>query len=110
MRLGIAIDETYDFNDFIGKSFKVVQNNDFYQQIGSIYVPSNDYESMYLSNNSITLSITGILRVKEDASSELLDEGIGYLTSLTDELLRLHLMLLLIKFKTLTLNVFRSTI
>ena len=87
--LGIAIDETYDFNDFIGKSFKVVQNNDFYQQIGSIYVPSNDYESMYLSNNSITLSITGILRVKEDASSELLDEGIGYLTTLTDELLRL---------------------
>ena len=87
--LGIAIDETYDFNDFIGKSFKVVQNNDFYQQIESIYVPSNDYESMYLSNNSITLSITGILRVKEDASSELLDEGIGYLTTLTDELLRL---------------------
>lgn len=87
--LGIAIDETYDFNDFIGKSFKVVQNNDFYQQIGSIYVPSNDYELMYLSNNSITISITGILRVKEDASSELLDEGIGYLTSLTDELLRL---------------------
>ena len=87
--LGIAIDETYDFNDFIGKSFKVVQNNDFYQQIGSIYVPSNDYELMYLSNNSITISITGILRVKKDASSELLDEGIGYLTSLTDELLRL---------------------
>ncbi|MFA6692826.1 MAG: ATP-binding cassette domain-containing protein, partial [Acholeplasmataceae bacterium] len=87
--LGIAVNETYDFNDFIGKSFKVVQNNDFYQQIGSIYVPSNDYELMYLSNNSITISITGILRVKEDASSELLDEGIGYLTSLTDELLRL---------------------
>ncbi|MBN2268192.1 MAG: ATP-binding cassette domain-containing protein [Acholeplasmataceae bacterium] len=87
--LGIAVDETYNFNDFIGKTFKIVLNNDFYQQIGSIYVPSNDYETMYLAEDSITLSITGILRVKEDASSELLNTGIGYTTLLTDELLRL---------------------
>ncbi|MDD4194088.1 MAG: ATP-binding cassette domain-containing protein [Acholeplasmataceae bacterium] len=87
--LGISLDETYDFNDFIGKSFKVVQNNDFYQSLGSTYVPSSDYETMYVSNDSITITITGILRVKEDASSELLNVGIGYTTMLTDELLRL---------------------
>jgi len=87
--LGISVDETYNFNDFIGKTFKVVLNDDFYQQIGSIYVPSNDYESMYLAEDSITLSIAGILRVKENASSELLNTGIGYTTLLTDELLRL---------------------
>jgi len=44
---------------------------------------------MYVSNDSITITITGILRVKEDASSELLNVGIGYTTMLTDELLRL---------------------
>lgn len=87
--LGIVLDETYTFDDFIGKSFKVVQNNDFYQTIGSIYVPSTNYEAMYLSNDSIEITITAILRVKEDASSELLNTGIGYTTALTDELLRL---------------------
>jgi putative ABC transport system permease protein len=87
--LGISVEETFNFSDFIGKSFKIVTNNDFYDQIGSIYVPSTDYETMYVSSSSITITITGILRVKEDASSELLDEGIGYTSALTDELLRL---------------------
>lgn len=87
--LGITIDETYNFNDFLGKTFKVVQNNDYYQQIGSAYVPSTDYEAMYLSPDSMTLTVVGIMRVKEEASSELLDYGIGYTTKLTDELLRL---------------------
>lgn len=87
--LGISVEETFDFTDFIGKSFKIVSNNDFYDQIGSIFVPSTDYETMYLSSNSLTITITGILRVKEDASSELLDEGIGYTSALTDELLSL---------------------
>lgn len=87
--LGISIDETYAFSDFIGKTFKIVQNNDFYTELGPVYVPSTNYESMYLSNNSITITITAILRVKEDASSELLSTGIGYTTALTDELLRL---------------------
>jgi len=43
---------------------------------------------MYSSTDSITLTVTGILRVKEEASSELLNEGIGYTTALTDEILR----------------------
>ena len=86
--LGIAVDETYTFNDFMGKTFKVVLNNDYYTELGSVFVPSTDYESMYVSSNSITLTVTGILRVKEEASSELLNEGIGYTTALTDEILR----------------------
>jgi putative ABC transport system permease protein len=85
--LNIAIDETYDFNDFIGKSFKVVHNNDFYSKIGSVYVPSNNYENMYVSTESMTITITGILRIKKDASSDLLGTGIGYTTMLTDEVL-----------------------
>jgi putative ABC transport system permease protein len=45
---------------------------------------------MYNDSTSITLSISGILRVKEDASSEILDTGIGYTSSLTDTLLDLE--------------------
>lgn len=86
--LGISVNDTYTFNDFLNKTFKVVNNNDYYSYNGSAYVPSNDYESMYNSTNSITLNVVGIMRVKEEASSELLDYGIGYTTMLTDELLR----------------------
>lgn len=85
--LGISVNETYTFNDFIGKTFKIVPNDDFYVQLGDVYVPSTDYEAMYTSSDAMTVTITGILRIKEDASSELLDTGIGYTTMLTDELL-----------------------
>lgn len=87
--LGISVTENYTFDDFLGKTFKIVPNNDFYVQLGNVFVPSTDYETMYLSSNAITVTITGILRVKEDASSELLETGIGYTTLLTDELLNL---------------------
>lgn len=85
--LGIVITEEYTFADFIGKTFKVVPNDLYYETIGSVYVPSTNYETMYQSSESITLTVTGILRVKEEASSELLNEGIGYTTLLTDYLL-----------------------
>jgi putative ABC transport system permease protein len=87
--LGISVDETYTFDDFIGKSFKVVHNDDFYTLLGSTFVPSTDYEAMYQSEKSTAITITGILRVKEESSSELLNTGIGYTTALTDEILRL---------------------
>lgn len=87
--LGISVDESYTFDDFIGKSFKVVHNDDFYTLLGSTFVPSTDYEAMYQSEKSTAITITGILRVKEESSSELLNTGIGYTTALTDEILRL---------------------
>lgn len=87
--LGIVITETYSFSDFIGKTFKIVPNDLFYETIGNVYVPSTNYEAMYLSNDAITITITGILRVKEEASTELLNRGIGYTTSLTDYLLNI---------------------
>jgi putative ABC transport system permease protein len=85
--LGIVITEEYSFSDFIGKTFKVVPNNLFYETIGNVFVPSTNYEAMYQNSDAITLTVTGILRVKPEASSELLSEGIGYTTQLTEFLL-----------------------
>jgi putative ABC transport system permease protein len=87
--LGVTVNESYVFDDFIGKTFKVVPNNDFYQNIGSVYLPSTNYETMYNSDNAITLTVKGILRVNKNASSQLLSTGIGYTTALTDSLLSL---------------------
>ncbi len=85
--LGYDIEEDYTFSDFIGKDFKVIPNNVYYNQVGDVFVNGSDLESMYENLDSITLSIVGILRVNEDASSEVLSEGIGYTTMLTDYLL-----------------------
>jgi putative ABC transport system permease protein len=85
--LGISIEDDYMSSDLIGRTFKVVLNDTYYQEVSGVFIPSTDYETMYQESTSITLTISGILRVKEDASSEILDTGIGYTTFLTDYLL-----------------------
>jgi putative ABC transport system permease protein len=85
--LGFDIEEEYNFNDFIGKEYKVIPNDVFYTQVGSLFVTNSNLEAMYNNSESVTLSIVGILRVNEDASSEVLNPGIGYTTALTDYML-----------------------
>ncbi|MCK7488157.1 MAG: hypothetical protein MZU97_23755 [Bacillus subtilis] len=85
--LGIDVQERYAFADFIGTTFFVIPNDTFYQSIGTVFVPGTDYEAMANSAARLEVSIVGILRVKEDASSSLLSTGVGYTTLLTDYLL-----------------------
>ena len=88
--LGISIEDDYESSDLIGQTFKVVLNDVYYREVAGVYIPSTDYEAMYNDSTSITLSISGILRVKEDASSEILDTGIGYTSHLTNTLLEIE--------------------
>ncbi len=85
--LGISIEDDYESSDLIGQTFKVVLNDVYYREVSGVYIPSTDYEVMYNDASSITLSISGILRVKADASSEILDTGVGYTSDLTNTLL-----------------------
>lgn len=87
---GFEINDEYTFEDFLGKEFKVITNNDFYRNLGNQFVENTDYENMYHSSQTITLKIVGILRVKSDASSEILSPGFGYTTFLTDEILQIE--------------------
>lgn len=88
--LGFEINEEYTFDDFLGKEFKVITNNDFYRKLGNQFVENTDYESMYNSPQAITLKIVGIMRVKSDASSEILSPGFGYTTFLTEKILQIE--------------------
>ena len=81
---GIITKDEFDIGDFIGMEFKVIDNDDYYKEINGVYIAGTDYEAMYASDDSITLTVTGVMRVKETASSEILSEGIGYTTMLTD--------------------------
>ena len=84
---GITVTNEYKLEDFIGMEFKVINNNDYYTKINNVYIAGSNYESMYNSENSLTVKITGVMRVKESASSEILSTGIGYTTMLTDKVL-----------------------
>ena len=86
--MGLDIEEDYSFNDFIGKQFKVIPHNVYYKQVGDVFVAGADLDSMYNDDASIELTIVGILRVKADASSEVLSSGLGYTTDLTDYVLQ----------------------
>jgi putative ABC transport system permease protein len=85
--LGIDVQESYTFTDFLGSTFLVIPNNTFYIGVGNVFVPGTDYEAMATSADQLEVSIVGILRVKEDSSSSLLSTGVGYTTLLTEYLL-----------------------
>ena len=89
--LGLNLEEEYTFSDFLGKEFKVVPNNVYYNETGPVYLPGYDYEDMYNDEDSITIEIVGIMRVNEDATSEILSLGIGYTVMLTDYVHDLHM-------------------
>jgi putative ABC transport system permease protein len=82
--LGINIDSTYAFEDFIGQSFQVVLNDEYYQEINGRYMPNTNYESLFKNEESIEISITGIIRVNQEATSTIVPSGIGYTHYLTD--------------------------
>lgn len=71
--------ESVSFDDIIGTEMKIVVNDEYYvkTELGS-YLPGNDYQSMYDSENSITVRIAGIVRKKESVAIGLLSSGIAY--------------------------------
>ncbi|MFP4286136.1 MAG: ATP-binding cassette domain-containing protein [Candidatus Izemoplasmataceae bacterium] len=74
--------ETIAYDDFIGKTFKVFYLDEFYSENEStnLFEPTREsgYRDLYESSAGITLTITGIARVKEDAPTSFLGSGLKY--------------------------------
>ncbi len=85
--------EKVDFNDIVGKEFKLVSNDDYYTNLGNdIFVKKQADKSLYENINNKTLKITGIVRGKKDnklANTSFAMEGgvskIGYSNKLIKE-------------------------
>lgn len=77
------------FNEIIGTEFKVISNDRYYvkTQYGN-FMPGSDYEDMYQSEDSITLTIAGILRLKSDVSIGLLGYGMAYSDDLVQRIVQ----------------------
>ena len=80
--------KSIEFEKIIGTELKLIDNDDYYTQteIGN-FIPNNDYNSMFASEKSISLKITGILRLKSDVSIGLLGKGIAYSDKLVQRII-----------------------
>ena len=86
-KLGITEKDSYNVSDFVGKTLlKVVYNDDYYTEQNGLYTPASasDYETLYQSDNSVALTVVGVLRIKEDAASSYFSEGLVYTSDLTN--------------------------
>ncbi len=75
------------FDDIIGREFKLILNKDFYISLGKTYTVNIDFNSLYESNNAITLKVVGIIRAKEDSKLYQQGANIGYTEDLVDYVL-----------------------
>ena len=77
--------ESIKFKDLVGMEFKLISNNDYYEKTQfNTYMSSSDYEKMYNSNDTVTLTLSGIVRIKDDVGMSLINEGIAYSDDLTE--------------------------
>ncbi|HOV27969.1 MAG TPA: FtsX-like permease family protein [Pseudobacteroides sp.] len=80
--------ESIDFKDIVGTELKLIDNDDYYTKTDmGTFVPGNDYDAMYNSKNSITLQISGIVRLKEDVSIGVIGNGIAYSDKLVQKII-----------------------
>lgn len=76
--------ENISFEDLIDKEVKLILNNDYYKSLGNYYTFNQDYASMYNSDNSVTLKITGIIRGKDTNKLTTTTSGVLYTNDLLD--------------------------
>ncbi len=75
----VEADDEIQFEDIIGTEYKLINNNDYYVATAyGTYMPGTDYEAMYESEDSITLTISGIVKSNPDNSMSMLSSGISY--------------------------------
>lgn len=82
--------EKYTFDEIKEKEYKVILNDDIYKKDVSglyrNYFSTVNYETLY-NKSELTLKITGIIRVKKNASTNLYDNGILYTRKLSNYIL-----------------------
>lgn len=85
--LGLSKKSSISFEDILNQEFKIILNNDYYQQIGDIFYPNQDLKQLYTNENSITVKVQAIIRGKEEQSMITNGSGFGYTNALTEQVI-----------------------
>lgn len=87
--MNVKDNQKLNFNDLVGKEFKIVSNNDYYKKVSdNLYTPNSNLSDIYNNNNNKTVKIAGILKVKSKSSENILSSGIAYSDKLTQDIIQ----------------------
>lgn len=71
--------DSINFDEIVGKEFKLILNDNLYKNNGEFYTINTNYEEMYNNKNAVTLKICGIIRGKKDNKfAEMSGNGLTY--------------------------------
>ncbi|TLQ49268.1 ABC transporter ATP-binding protein/permease [Ruoffia tabacinasalis] len=79
--LGFEVEESdaIPFEDIVGTEIALVYNNAYYEELPTgNYVPNQDLEEVYNNDLNEIITVSGVLRIKEDSPMDLLAPGIAY--------------------------------
>lgn len=85
--LGIDESKNIKYQDIVGKEFKIILNNDFYDKNGNLFISkvnSDNLIDLYNDDDAITVKISGIVRSSEDSKLEILSPGLYYSDELSE--------------------------
>ncbi len=85
-QLGYDTSDNLSFTDILDKEFKVIPNDNYYDEVNGYFVPSKDYEKMYNDEAATTIKVQAIVRGKED-KKELTQSGIYYNSALVENMI-----------------------
>ncbi|XJS09821.1 ATP-binding cassette domain-containing protein [Aerococcaceae bacterium WGS1372] len=87
----IAEGDKLSFDDIVGTEIKLVYNDAYYQELPTgNYVPKQDLEAVYNDNNNEVITVSGILRIKEESPMDLLATGIAYSDELAQKVIEVN--------------------
>ena len=87
--LGFDVSENdqIKFDKLVGKTFKVVSNNDYYQELpNGMFIPKKVNSSMY-NDAKTKLKLVGVIRPKNEDAMALLSTGIAYSDKLSQDVI-----------------------
>ena len=89
--LGYSDDSKVSFKDIIGKEFKIVLNNQYYNKSDNYFIQNINYDDLYNDDNNIILKISGIIRGKKDNKfAQYSGTGLCYKKALIDYIMKIN--------------------
>lgn len=85
--LNLPTNENVSFDTILNSTIKVALNDDYYVASGNIYYPTTNLKALYDNPNTLTLKVSGIVRIKENYPSASSTSFLYYTNDLANYLL-----------------------
>ena len=91
INLGFDIEDgdTVSFDDIVGTKITLASNDAFYTELPTgNFIPNQDLNDVFDNSSNKELTISGILRIKQNSTMNLLSTGIAYSDALAQEVIK----------------------